>query len=62
VSRVIGSDCPECGADIIAPKWSEHVFAYCVRNVWSCEACGHQFEDTVHIASELGINTMGRHS
>ena len=49
MNRVVGSECPECGADIIAPEWSEHVSADCVRNVWSCEACGYQFEDTAHL-------------
>jgi hypothetical protein len=22
----------------------------CVRNVWSCDACGYQFEDTVYLS------------
>ena len=36
----------QCGANMIAPT-SEH----CVRNVWSCEACGYQFEDTIYISA-----------
>jgi len=39
--------CEQCGADIIAPEWSEYLSTGCVRNVWTCEACGHDFEDSV---------------
>jgi hypothetical protein len=39
--------CAQCGADIIAPEWSEYLSTGCVRNVWSCEACGYDFEDSV---------------
>jgi rubredoxin len=45
VHGVFGSECPQCGADVIAPEWCEHVSAHCVRNVWSCEACDYQFEE-----------------
>ena len=41
-----------CPADIIAPEWSEHVSDLCVRHVWSCEACGYQFEDTVYLSRD----------
>jgi hypothetical protein len=34
----------QCRADIIAPESSEHLSDYCIRNVWSCDACGYQFE------------------
>jgi hypothetical protein len=51
VNSVVGSECPKCGADIVAPEWSGHVSAHCLRNVWSCEVCGYQFEDTVHLCS-----------
>jgi len=27
------STMPQCGADMIAPEWSEHVPAHCIRNV-----------------------------
>ncbi len=43
--------CAQCGADIIAPEWSEHLSETRVRHVWSCEACGYQFEDTVYLAA-----------
>jgi len=43
--------CAHRGADMIAPEWSAHLPDRCVRNVWSCEACGHQLEDTVCFAT-----------
>lgn len=42
------TQCPQCSAAVIAPEWSEHLSDRYVRNIWSCEACGHQFEDTVY--------------
>jgi hypothetical protein len=53
VYRVFGNQCAQCRSDIIAPQWSEHLSDYCVRNVWSCERCGYQFEDTVYLSREL---------
>ena len=50
MSRVLGNQCAQCQAEIIAPAWSEHLTASCVRNVWSCDACGYQFEDTVYLS------------
>jgi hypothetical protein len=39
---------------MIAPTRAEHLSDHCVRNVWSCEACEYQFEDTIYIyAREL---------
>jgi ribosomal protein L37AE/L43A len=43
--------CAQCGADMIAPEWSEHVSERRVRNFWSCEACGDRFQDTVYFSS-----------
>ena len=51
VNRALVSECPQCGADIVAPEWSEHVSAHCVRNVWACEGCGYRFEGTVHLSA-----------
>ena len=48
VKRVSGNQCAQCGAVLIAPEWSEHFPDNRVRNVWSCEACGYEFEDTVY--------------
>ena len=51
MNRVSLNQCAQCGADLIAAAWSEHVTDSCVRNVWSCEACGYQFEDTVYLSA-----------
>jgi ribosomal protein L37AE/L43A len=53
VTRVIVKQCAQCRADIIAPEWSEHLSDCCIRHVWSCEACGYRFEDTVYLSREL---------
>ena len=45
--RFFGSQCPQCGADVIAPGSSEHISAHCVRNRWCCEICDHRFEEAV---------------
>jgi ribosomal protein L37AE/L43A len=45
--------CAQCGADVIAPNWSEYLSDQRVRNVWSCEACGYQFEDTIYMSPEV---------
>jgi ribosomal protein L37AE/L43A len=50
VNRISLNQCAQCGADLIAAAWSEHVTDSCVRNVWSCGACGYQFEDTVYLS------------
>ena len=41
--------CPNCAAYIIAATWSERVSDRCVRNLWSCEACGCEFETSAYI-------------
>jgi len=43
--------CAQCGADIIAPEWSEHLSEHRVRNVWSCQSCDYQFEETVYLST-----------
>jgi ribosomal protein L37AE/L43A len=43
--------CAQCGQALIAPTWSEHVSERCVRHVWSCEACGYEFETAVYLHS-----------
>jgi len=45
------NDCAQCGADIIAPEWSEHLSDRRVRNVWSCADCRYQFEDVVYLSA-----------
>ena len=36
--------CAECGDVVIAPEQSEHVSERYIRHLWSCEACGYEFE------------------
>jgi C4-type Zn-finger protein len=56
VNRVSVNQCAQCGADIIAAEWSEHLTDYCIRNVWSCEACGYQLEDTVYLLAREAVD------
>ena len=51
VNRVQNGECPQCGGELIAPTKSEHLSDHYVRNVWSCEACGYQFEDTIYLST-----------
>jgi ribosomal protein L37AE/L43A len=44
------NECAQCGANLIEPEWSEHFPDHRIRNVWSCGACGYQFEDTVYLS------------
>jgi len=41
--------CAACGDVLIAPEWSEHVSECYIRHLWSCEACGHEFEMAVYL-------------
>jgi ribosomal protein L37AE/L43A len=50
VNRAFGNSCAQCRADIIAPEWSAHLSDYYVRHIWSCDACGYRFEDTVYLS------------
>jgi len=50
VKRVAFRECMQCAADMIAPISSEHLSDHCVRNMWSCEACGYQFEDSIYLS------------
>jgi PHP family Zn ribbon phosphoesterase len=51
VNRVLVNRCAQCSADLFEPEWSEHFPDHRIRNVWSCEACGYQFEDTVYYSA-----------
>jgi len=53
VPTSFGRPCAQCGADIIAPEWSEYLSNGRVRHVWTCEACGHGFEDSIYFAAPL---------
>ena len=48
--------CPNCAAYIIPATWSERVSERCVRNVWSCEACGFEFETSAYFPVERKTN------
>jgi DNA-directed RNA polymerase subunit M/transcription elongation factor TFIIS len=48
---VRGTACAQCGALIIAAQWSEHVNERRIRNVWSCDECGYEFETEVYFAA-----------
>jgi ribosomal protein L37AE/L43A len=45
-------ECAQCGANLIEPEWSEHFPDHRIRNVWSCESCTYQFEDTVYLSPQ----------
>jgi ribosomal protein L37AE/L43A len=58
LQRVLGADspigtplhlCPNCSGYIIAAIWSERVSERCIRNVWSCDACGCEFETSAYL-------------
>ena len=47
--------CPNCSAYVVAAIWSERVSERCVRNVWSCEACGCEFETSAYFSVEADV-------
>jgi ribosomal protein L37AE/L43A len=53
VPTSFGRPCARCGADIIAPEWSEYLSNGRVRHIWTCDACGHGFEDSIYFAAPL---------
>ena len=48
--------CPNCGAYVIGAIWAERVSERCVRNVWSCEGCGYEFETSAYYGSKQIAN------
>ena len=48
VKATLHNQCAQCGAALNEPEWSEHFPDHRIRNVWSCQACGYEFEDTVY--------------
>ena len=42
--KIAVHQCAQCGASLLGPDWSEHSPDHRIRNVWSCKACGYQFE------------------
>ncbi len=59
MNRVPVNQCRQCGAAIIAAEWSEHLSDRCIRNVWSCDACDYQFEDTVYLSPRKLADVIG---
>jgi ribosomal protein L37AE/L43A len=58
-------ECAQCGGAIVAPEWSEYCSERRIRNVWSCEACGYRFENTVYFSApniqpDLGVEENER--
>jgi ribosomal protein L37AE/L43A len=51
--------CPNCAAYIIAATWSEQVSERCVRDVWSCESCGFEFETSAYFPVQRIPNRSG---
>jgi hypothetical protein len=45
--RVVATVCPQCGDELIAPGWSQHVSERCIRNGWCCDGCGRRFDELV---------------
>jgi uncharacterized protein with PIN domain len=43
--------CPQCNKSLVAPEWSEHLDERRVRHIWSCEACGYEFQTDVFFAN-----------
>ena len=42
--------CAQCGHDLFSPAWSEEVGEARIRYLWSCHACGYEFETTVFLS------------
>jgi ribosomal protein L37AE/L43A len=60
VIRISVNQCAQCRADIVAPEWSEHLSDYCIRHVWSCDACGYRFENTDYLSRESAWGRLTR--
>jgi hypothetical protein len=39
--------CAQCGVTLFAPEWSEYLDDRRIRHLWSCDACGYEFESEV---------------
>jgi len=48
--------CPNCSSYIIAAAWSERVSERCVRNGWSCETCGSEWETAAYFSVRRTTN------
>jgi hypothetical protein len=36
--------CAQCGEALFAARWAEYLDDRRIRYLWSCEACGYEFE------------------
>jgi ribosomal protein L37AE/L43A len=52
--------CAQCGAALGAPIWAEHLNDRHVRNLWSCEACGYQFETSAYFAARNDAHDLAQ--
>ena len=43
--------CAQCGETLFAPEWSEYLDDRHIRHLWSCDACGYEFESEVRYPS-----------
>ena len=40
--------CAQCGDTLFTPEWSEYLDDRRIRHLWSCDACGYEFESEVY--------------
>jgi ribosomal protein L37AE/L43A len=43
--------CPQCGDEQFVPERAEFVAEGCIRHIWSCDDCGHEFRTAVELGS-----------
>ena len=48
----IFAHCAQCGATLAAPEWTEQISERRVRHLWSCDACGYEFETSIYLAAQ----------
>jgi hypothetical protein len=48
--------CTICGDAMIAATSSQYVNERCVRNSWSCDACGFEFETAATVITKRTSN------
>ena len=46
----VSNECAQCGNQLIAPAWSEHLSERRIRHLWNCDACGYSYETMVYVA------------
>jgi hypothetical protein len=44
-----GTDCVQCGSELIAPEWTEYRNERQVHHVWRCWDCDREFESIVSL-------------